>query len=271
MTPIHQANTVCLTHEQHAATVVPLLPSVHRYALYFSPETTSRWWQAGNQWLGRDPSTMQDLTPPVIAGLTTETQRILTTSARRYGFHATLKAPFRLRDGEDFAALDQVLSTFCQQQTAQIIHRPTVQWMGNFLALRPESDSPDMMTFAQACVASCDHLRAPLSQTEQERRRPEQLSIRQRELLARWGYPFTEETFRFHMTLSDKVPHQADADLLYEAAIRHFDITEELCIASVCLFYEPTAGADFQLLKRYPLTASTISASECSHSGRADG
>ncbi|MFZ6773776.1 DUF1045 domain-containing protein [Undibacterium sp. SXout7W] len=269
MTPIPHANTIRPAHEKHSA---PLIPSVHRYALYFSPETTSRWWQAGNQWLGRDPSSsvVQDLIQPTISGVTAENQRILTASARRYGFHATLKAPFRLRDGEDFAALDQVLSTFCQQQTAQIVQLPTVQWMGDFLALRPESDSHDMMSFAQACVASCDHLRAPLSQTEQERRRPDRLSVRQRELLARWGYPFTEEAFRFHMTLSDKVTHQTDADLLYEAAVRHFDIREDLCIASVSLFYEPTAGADFQLLQRYPLAASTISASACHNSGRTD-
>ena len=236
---------------------VNTMHSLQRYALYFSPESDSRWWHAGNQWLGRDPSAMRSLAQPCIPGLSADTQNTLTTSARRYGFHATLKAPFRLLTTTSFSELDQVLTHYCQQQSILTVPQPTVQWMGNFLALRPGIDTPDINTFAQSCVAICDHLRAPLSPKELERRRPEQLSPRQRELLTRWGYPFTEEAFRFHMTLSDNVTDQTMADALYQAARRLFDLSEPLRIASVCVFSESSPGANFQLLKRYPLVATS--------------
>ena len=70
-----------------------------RHAIYFAPAHSSPWWTFGAGWLGRDESL--DGTPPefVAPMLPAAEHHHITTQARRYGFHATLKAPFHLRAG----------------------------------------------------------------------------------------------------------------------------------------------------------------------------
>ena len=68
-----------------------------RYALSFAPP--GGLWRLGSEWLGRCAVTGQPAQPPRIDALTAEELRTLTAAPRRYGFHATLKAPFRLADG----------------------------------------------------------------------------------------------------------------------------------------------------------------------------
>ena len=85
-----------------------------RYALYFAPD--AEWWRRGSLWLGRDAASGQQLPQPAITGLDADVQWQLTRDARRYGFHATLKAPFQLADGLTEANLHQALQEFCKQQ-----------------------------------------------------------------------------------------------------------------------------------------------------------
>jgi hypothetical protein len=44
-------------------------------------------------------------------------------------------------------------------------------------------------------VREFDRYRAPLTEEDRARRRPERLSERQREYLERWGYPYVLEEF----------------------------------------------------------------------------
>lgn len=225
-----------------------------RYALYFAPEVGSQWWLAGCQWLGRDTAAMRSLAQPAIPGIAPALLHNLTRDARRYGFHATLKAPFRLAEGQDAVALDQALSIFCRQQCQVIIPAPQVQWMGNFLALRPNAECPAIDALALRCVRHFAAMSAPLNSTELKRRNSQILSARQQELLQRWGYPYTEEEFRFHLSLSDAM-HYADesvASILRDAAVKHFQMTETMCVKGIALCGEETPGADFRLLKHYP-------------------
>ena len=61
-----------------------------RYAIYFTPGETDPLTRAAERWIGR--SAFSDAVPaPLDADLAFHT-----ASARRYGFHATMKAPFRL-------------------------------------------------------------------------------------------------------------------------------------------------------------------------------
>jgi ribose 1,5-bisphosphokinase len=226
-----------------------------RYALYFAPQPENPWWQAGCRWLGRDPFSMRTLAQVWPSHLSGEQMHQLTVDARRYGFHATLKAPFYLADGCNIAQLDAALNSFCAGQSAFTLPAPQVQWMGNFLALRPDAQSPAIDALALRCVKHFSSFSAPLSAKEITRRHKPSLSPRQQELLQRWGYPYTEEEFRFHMTLSDA---QKDVDSttstqLYDAAVVHFTIAEPLSVASIALFHEAAQGDDFQLLRHYRL------------------
>ena len=202
-------------------------------------------------WLGRDAASGQQLPQPAIAGLDAGLQRQLTSDARRYGFHATLKAPFQLADGLTEAHLHQALQGFCAQQNAIQIDAPEVQWMGKFLALRSTGDQVALNEFAFACVGHFDHFRAAMSDAELSRRQQVPLSPRQNDLLLAWGYPYTAEEFRFHMTLTDRLEAGPVADNLHSAACQYFAVSEPLIINGISLFIEPQAGEDFKLLRRF--------------------
>lgn len=74
------------------------------------------------------------------------------------------------------------------------------------MALTPFGPLEGLQRVADACVRDLDAFRAPASETELGRRRNAKQSARQEALLARWGYPYAFEEFRFHMTLSDRLP-----------------------------------------------------------------
>lgn len=223
-----------------------------RYALYFAPDRDSAWWHAGNQWLGRDAEAAEPLPQPVIEGMQPDLQHKLTRDARRYGFHATLKAPFRLAPGCTEAALHLALQDFCRQRAPVRGLAPGVQWMGNFLALRPTENQAAINALAFACVEHFDQFRAPMSEADLARRQQHPLSPRQQALLMQWGYPYTEEEFRFHMTLTDRLEPGALADSIHTAAQKHFDLDAPLDINGLALFTEHQPGADFQLAARFP-------------------
>jgi ribose 1,5-bisphosphokinase len=236
-----------------------------RYSLYFAPEQSSPWWQAGCRWLGRDPALVQALPQPALSNVTAAEFHTLTSDARRYGFHATLKAPFRLAEDCTLAQLDAALRAFCQQQHSLIIPAPQVEWMGNFLALRPHGDASAINRFAMACVSTFDSFRAPLSAADIARRQRHPLSDRQMQLLQRWGYPYTEEEFRFHMTLTDALHEPVQAEAICQAAQNFFTIDAPLQLNGLALFTESAPGTPFQLVQRYAFGAENDSTTATSN------
>lgn len=224
-----------------------------RYALYFAPETGSQWWLAGSQWLGRDTASARALAQPTILGLSKNLQANVTRDARRYGFHATLKAPFRLAEGYQLKDLEQSLHTFCSQQRPLVVPAPQVLWMGHCLALHPNTECPSLDTLAMRCVRHFAPLSAALTDSDMARRNSQALSLRQQELMQLWGYPYTEEEYRFHLTLSDAMNYcdEALSATLRDAAVKHFQIAETMWIKGIALFCEESPGADFKLLQQY--------------------
>src|SRR5687768_12142964 len=65
-----------------------------RVALYWAPQPQDALHVLGSRWLGRDAETGAMLPQPQLPGFD---MAELTADARRYGLHATLKPPFRLR------------------------------------------------------------------------------------------------------------------------------------------------------------------------------
>src|SRR5262249_53234955 len=161
-----------------------------RYAIYFSPERGDPLERFGASWLGRDAWTGESLSRPAVDGFNQQELDRLTSSPRGYGFHATLKPPFRLAAGK---AREELMSKLpdLAASTAPFCAPPlTLAVLGRFTAFELSSACPSMEELADACVRHFDDFRAPPTAAELARRKELPLSPRQLELLDRWGYPY---------------------------------------------------------------------------------
>lgn len=228
-----------------------------RYAIYFAPPAGSTWSRAGSSWLGRDIDHAEEFAQEKIAGVPPLLLSELTSDARRYGFHATLKAPFHLAEGFTEQHLESMVQAFCETQTSFILHAPQVRPIADFLALRANPADDQAAALAMRCVSYFDLLRATPNEAELTRRRTQGLSPRQETLLQRWGYPYTEEEYQFHITLTDNLA-DVDTEVVYEirkAAERHFASLiahTPLTIDALTIFREEQVGAPFLAWKRFP-------------------
>src|SRR5271165_3591018 len=85
-----------------------------RYAAYLTPPLGSDLWKFGCDVVGRDASTGQELEGFAPEGHSPKSWRMVTEAPRRYGFHATLVAPFRLRADLDVADLFDAVAAFAR-------------------------------------------------------------------------------------------------------------------------------------------------------------
>jgi hypothetical protein len=173
----------------------------------------------------------------------------LTADPRRYGWHATLKAPFKLAPGQDVDSLLACMSLLASGLKAFTLPRLEVSTLGGFLALRPQGETSAINAVASACVKQLHHLAMPLSEPELARRRQSHLTPAQDRLLVAWGYPWVMEHFQFHLSLTGPLdgltPEQHTA--IVGAAHAHFQHLPPCRFEHLSLFVEPTAGADFEL------------------------
>ncbi|WP_412049320.1 DUF1045 domain-containing protein [Hoeflea sp. Naph1] len=225
-----------------------------RYAFYFSPEPDTELARCGASWLGRDAVTGVAVEHPELDGLGADQLAAITAPARRYGFHATLKAPFRLADDMNEAGLVGAMRDFAAATCGFDLPLLTVANLGGFVALVPDKASAGLQAFVDAVVASFEPYRAPLSEADIVRRNPDRLAPEERDYLMRWGYPYVFDRFRFHMTLSRQLD-QPDLDRVCEAATAYFAkaLAQPVAINALSLFVEPDPGAPFQLHTRVRL------------------
>jgi Protein of unknown function (DUF1045) len=120
-----------------------------RYAIYFVPAAGSDLYRFGSSILGYDCYTGEAVTHPDDVTGDAASWCSITEEPRRYGFHATLKAPFHL--SRDYTEL----------QLADAVR--------NFADL------------GQAILGQIENL-------------------------DRWGYPYLFAHYRFHMTLTGRIP-----------------------------------------------------------------
>lgn len=226
-----------------------------RYALYFTPPADDPLTRSAAAWLGRDAFSGETLAVEDIGPFPAETFAALTEDPRRYGFHATIKAPFELAVGRSEAELIAGFEAFCATRPAFEIPSIVVGQLGPFFALIPAETHPPLQDFAAAAVEAFEPFRAPLSDADIARRKPERLSEAQRAHLLRWGYPYVMEEFRFHMTLTGPVePSQAE-EMRRLATARFAAFTDKpLRIPGLALFVERERGAPFTVHAWQPLT-----------------
>jgi putative phosphonate metabolism protein len=225
-----------------------------RYALYFTPPMSDPLARVAANWLGRNPFSGEYVLPPAIGHMTVDEIDRHTQMPRRYGFHATIKAPFHLSQEKDEAALLSAIMNFCGDLAPFALPPLRISRLGPFFALTPSEPSRALQDFANAVVREFEPYRAPLSTTEMERRNPQKLTERQRDYLARFGYPYVFEEFRFHMTLTGPVA-EAEAAQVDRALHDFFEpvLSEPVNVANLALFIEPEHGEAFFVDSLHPL------------------
>lgn len=225
-------------------------PLPYRCAVYFVPEVHSDWWEAGSQWLGRCAASAKTLAPPDIAGVDPAQFQALTADPRRYGWHATLKAPFSLATGQTLHTLRTAMQALAKRLPAFDLPPLRVSDQGGFLALRPVSGLAALNATAAACVQELHPLAQPLTEAELARRRQAPLTPEQDALLLAWGYPWVLDHFQFHLSLTGPLlatsPDVQAA--LFHAAQARFEKLPVCRFAQMALFIEPERGADFELV-----------------------
>src|SRR6202040_2558334 len=131
--------------------------------------------------------------------------RDLTKDPRKYGFHATLKAPMSLAPGRTEPELLAACESFAGKPRPIPVITPVVGSISGFIAVVPAEPSSEVEKLAADCTREFDSFRAPLTPADRARRNPSDLTPRQHEYLDRWGYPYVMEEFRFHMTLTGRL------------------------------------------------------------------
>ena len=177
-----------------------------RYAIYFTPQGSLA--EVGAAWLGWDVARGQRVAHPQVAGLDVSG---VTEKPRKYGLHATIKPPFSLADGTSAEDLVFAFTALCAQIAPVTLKGLTLSRLGRFLALTAEGDSNALDTMAAKVVANLDAFRAPPSDADLARRRRANLTPAQEANLERWGYPYVMDAFRFHITLTGKLPKSEQA------------------------------------------------------------
>lgn len=218
-----------------------------RYAVYFAPDKYSPWREFGARWLGRDEYDNSVLRQPVLDGMPPQVFSQITQEPRRYGFHATLKAPMRLAAGCDETSLMRRLNTLAATLKPVALGPLRVAALGDFVALVPAVEPVGLQALAAACVRELDDLRAPLLEADRARRRTDLLDARGIELLDLYGYPHVMERFRFHMTLTGTVDAATAQSVIQAVApqVARLNASAPLSLDRLCLFIERGPGEPF--------------------------
>lgn len=223
-----------------------------RYALYWAPDPGPLADFAA-AWLGWDVAKGCAVAHPDVPGLPLPLAEI-TATPRIYGFHGTVKPPFRLAAGTDAEGLHAAAAALCTRLAPVTLAGLALHRLGGFVALTPDGDAAPLAALAAEVVAVLDPFRAPPTKAEIARRRPDRLTDRQRAHLAQWGYPYVMEDFQFHLTLSgDLTEPQAKAVATALTPVLAPILPRPFRVDNLCLFGQGSDGM-FRLLHRYTLS-----------------
>lgn len=226
-----------------------------RYGVYFVPSDDTPLAHFGHRILGRDAEGGAVSPWPELPTVPVE----WIAAPARYGFHATLKPPFRLATGVSREALMEAVGGLAARHDVCPLVGLTPQAVnpaGGFTALfLPTRNNPLIDTLAAACVTELDSLRAAMTAEELARRLPERLSASARERLIRWGYPHVLDGFRFHMTLSSALEPGDGVDTWRAALASVFAdrVGETSSLDRLAVCHEPAPGAPFVRIAEFPL------------------
>jgi putative phosphonate metabolism protein len=226
-----------------------------RYALYYAPDAASPLWTFGSGVIGYDAYSGRDVpfAPPVLAEVNGEINA--DWHPRKYGFHATLKAPMLLAPETDEAGLIAAADSFAARTQPVRLEGLAVTLLETNFALRPLGDVTALDDFAFAVVKDFDAFRAPLTEDERERRLKSPLTERQRDHLERYGYHYVGEEFWFHMTLTGPIApaRREEIGAVLESRYTALGCTGPVIIDNVTLFRQEDRAKPFRIIARFPL------------------
>lgn len=220
-----------------------------RYAIYFTPQGDLA--ALGAAWLGWDVAQGRAVTHPDVGGLDVAA---ITQTPRKYGLHGTIKPPFVLTEGMTADALMAQTDALCRTLAPVTLDGLELAALGRFLALVPVGDQSALAALAGEVVQQLDGFRAMPSEAELARRRQANLTPAQDAHLVRWGYPYVLDQFRFHITLSSKLPKAQVAQVrqaITPLFAPHLGVPFE--IGSLTLAGQRADGM-FEEIHRYALT-----------------
>lgn len=222
--------------------------SYTRFAVYYLPPEGALA-EFGARWLGWDVAR-----GAAVPGFDLPSRAALVEKPRKYGFHGTLKPPFRLAEGHAPAQLEREVAALAERLAPAQSAGLRLARLGRFLALVPEGGAAGIGEIAAHCVSALDGFRAAPGEGELARRRAAGLSAAQEALLMRWGYPYVMEEFRFHLTLTGPLPEAPGAAERWEAALRARlpALPAPFVLREIALVGEREDG-HFQLIRRFAL------------------
>ena len=217
-----------------------------RYAIYFCPASDTALGRLGHDWLAASPHA------PELPGISTERRNALLLKVRRYGWHATIRAPFTLAAEVAYADVRRAVSSVAHAcapfELPLHIHR-----LAGFPALRPRDDGAAPKQLAATCLKALLPMCAPLSNEVLERRRVG-LDADEVSLLQGYGYPYVLDRYRFHLTLSAPATESEENAMREWLEPRVAELPPTRVDAlSICR--EATPGGAFELVERIPLRA----------------
>lgn len=230
-------------------------PPAPRYALYYAPRDGEALAMTANHWLGRNAESGQMLAVRPVPGIPSERLAKITAEPRLYGFHGTLKAPIALADEVSERDFLDAVGRFALAERAFWIPALALAELSDFLALVPASRCSELHDLADRCVVEFDEFRRPADDGELARRRANGLSPRQDELLARWGYPYVLEEWRFHLTLTGRLTDPAERGTIAALLRQRFAgfLDRPLSVSDLCVFRQPAPERPFTVLARFRL------------------
>jgi len=222
-----------------------------RYAIYFTPTEDATLWKFGCAAIGYDSAVGSKV--PFHAHNFYRNSKIenWTADPRRYGFHATLKPPFMLAEGQTLEGLESAATAFCAGKEAFSVAQLKVAAIGSFVALIPAGPSPKLNQLAADCVTEFEIFRAPLSAADRARRLQSSLSEKQLSYLDAWGYPYVFDEFRFHMTLTGRLPNAVQAEALNALQELYAPLSQPIDIDSIGICVQSAREADFKVYKSF--------------------
>jgi putative phosphonate metabolism protein len=231
------------------------MTDIPRYAIYYASAADSELDRFGAHLLGYDAFRGEDLPFPDGIEHTLPDWRDLTQDPRKYGFHATLKAPMPLAGGKTEQELLDACEAFAGTARPIPVISPVVNAIGDFIAIVPSQPSAELQQLAADAVTGFEHFRAPLTPQDRARRNPDRLPPKQREYLDRWGYPYVMEEFRFHMTLTGRLPADRRESVLAILRQRFTDLPiVTLAVDRIALFRQDDPASRFRVLHDFRLT-----------------
>lgn len=218
-----------------------------RYGVYFTPPP-GPFADAGSNWLGWDLA--QGQACGAAGG-------DLTHRPRKYGFHATLKAPFYLVEGASADALMAATADLAHTLSPVVLEGLDIRRLGTFLAITPTGNVTALRTLAARVVVELDRFRAPLTDAERARKTRPNMHAVLRENLERYGYPHVMDRFNFHMTLTGPLSKVEMSDALAKAEA-HFQgaLPISLAVDALTLVGEDANGY-FHQITRFPIGPNT--------------